>query len=83
MDQPPQATDETSLATRLSDHVREHRTGMLYDLLFALTWVTLVSAVFDHVLTGAPRWAYYLCLAGGIPAYFGFILSLAVAREQG
>lgn len=71
-----------SLKTRLGEHVREHRTGMLYDLVFALTWVTLVSVLFDHVFTSAPRWAYYLFMVAAIPAYFGFILSLAVAREQ-
>lgn len=82
MDHSPQPPDSMSLKTRLGEHVREHRTGMLYDLLFALTWVTLVSALFDHVFTSAPRWAYYLCMLAAIPAYFGFLLSLAVARKQ-
>ena len=62
----------------VGEHVREHRSGMLVDLVFALAWVTAVSVLFD--LLGAPRWAYYLAMAGGVVAYYGFFWSLEAAR---
>jgi hypothetical protein len=42
---------------RLDDHFREHRGGIVTDLLFAVAWVTLVNALF-RVVDG-PTWAYY------------------------
>ncbi|ADQ69275.1 hypothetical protein C499_00035 [Halogeometricum borinquense DSM 11551] len=69
-----------SLAETIRNHVREHRSGMLTDLLFALVWVTGVSVLFD-VLNG-PQWAYYLCLGAGVVAYYGFFASLEAARER-
>jgi hypothetical protein len=78
-------TDESegaqSVADRVRSHTRDHRTGMLYDLVFALAWVTLVSLLFDHVFVTAPEWAYYLFMLAGIPAYFGFVASVAMAKE--
>ncbi|AFK20969.2 hypothetical protein E6P09_17575 (plasmid) [Haloferax mediterranei ATCC 33500] len=69
-----------SLTETIREHVREHRSGMLTDLLFALVWVTGVTVLFD-VLNG-PQWAYYLCLGAGVVAYYGFFASLEAAREQ-
>lgn len=69
-----------SLAETIRNHVREHRSGMLTDLLFALVWVTGVTVLFD-VIRG-PQWAYYLCLAAGVVAYYGFFASLDAARER-
>ncbi|MFC4448793.1 hypothetical protein [Halorussus aquaticus] len=60
-------------------HVREHRSGMVADFMFAVVWVAVVSVLFD-VLQG-PTWAYHLSLAGGVVAYFGFFASLEVAKE--
>ena len=62
----------------VGEHVREHRSGMLVDLVFALVWVTVVSLLFD--LLGAPQWATYLAMAGGVVAYYGFFWSLDAAR---
>ncbi|WP_433634666.1 hypothetical protein [Halomicrococcus sp. NG-SE-24] len=67
------------LVGTLRDHVREHRSGMVVDLAFAVTWVTVVSALFD--LLQGPAWAYHLSLAAGVVAYFGFFASLEVARD--
>lgn len=69
-----------SLGERVREHVRTHRSGMLTDLAFAVGWVTVVSILFD--LLDGPQWAYYLCLAGGVVAYFVFFASLEAAREQ-
>ncbi|MEF8812845.1 MAG: hypothetical protein V5A55_03390 [Halovenus sp.] len=69
-----------SLVERLQEHVREHKSGMLYDLMFAVVWVGVVSFLFDFVFVGAPTWAYYMFLAAGIPAYFGFFFSLELVR---
>jgi hypothetical protein len=71
-----------SLDDKLQDHLRDNGRGMLYDLLFALAWVTFVSMLFEFIFLSAPTWAYYLFLFCGIPAYFGFFWSLNVAREQ-
>ena len=68
-----------SIVDSIRDHVREHRSGMVSDLLFALVWVTLVE-VFFTVVDG-PQWAYYLFMLAGIVAYFGFFWSLERARE--
>ena len=62
---------------RLGDHLREHRGGIVTDLLFAVAWVTLVNALF-RVVDG-PTWAYYLLMAAGVVAYYGFFLSLEAA----
>jgi len=67
---------------RLREHVRENRSGMVDDLLFAVAWVLLVSLLFEYVFTTAPTYAYYLFMLAGIPAYFGFFASLAVARAN-
>jgi hypothetical protein len=69
-----------SVVDTIRRHVREHRRGMVVDLLFAVVWVGVVTAVFD-VLSG-PRSIYYLTLLGGIVAYYGFFWSLEMAREQ-
>ncbi|MWV65740.1 hypothetical protein GRS48_13050 [Halorubrum sp. JWXQ-INN 858] len=81
-DDDPTATDEASLADRVRSHVRDNRTGMVHDLVFALAWVTLVSLLFDYVLVSAPTWAFYLFMLAGVPAYFGFFLSLEAALEN-
>ncbi|MFC5278571.1 hypothetical protein ACFPM1_07350 [Halorubrum rubrum] len=73
--------DEESLVDRLRSHASENRTGMFQDLVFAVAWVTAVSLLFDHVFVGAPQWAFYLAMIGGIPAYFGFLASLAIAKR--
>lgn len=73
------ATDEGVLGT-VRRHVHEHRDGMVVDLVFALTWVTVVTVLFD-VLQG-PGWAYQLCLAAGVVAYFGFFTSLSLAKDR-
>lgn len=75
-------TPEQTLGDRLRTHVREHQTGMLQDLTFALAWVIGVSLLFDYVFTSAPTWAFYMFMIAGIPAYFGFFISLEMAREQ-
>ena len=62
------------------DHVREHRSGMVVDLAFAVVWVGVVTALFD--LLQGPTWAYHLSLAGGVVAYFGFFASLKAARAE-
>jgi len=68
-----------SLADRLREHVREHKSGMLYDLLFAVIWVGLVAFLFDAVFVGALAWVFYMFMLAGIPAYFGFFWSLELA----
>lgn len=70
-----------SIIDRVREHTREHKRGMLYDLMFAVIWVTFVSALFDTVFAGAPRFAFYLLLATGVPAYFAFFWSLELAKR--
>ena len=65
----------------LREYVVENRDGILNDLLFAALWVGLVSVLFQVVFPDAPTWAYYLCLLAGIPAYYGFFISLELAVE--
>lgn len=72
-------TDE-NVFHRIGVYVLENRRGMLGDLVFALVWVTLVNAFFQVV--DGPDWAYYLMLAAGVVAYFGFIYSLQLAVER-
>lgn len=67
-------------ADRIYERLREHRLGLLVDLAFAVAWVTVVTVLFD-VLDG-PRWAYYVCLLGGVVAYYGFFASLEAARAE-
>lgn len=65
---------------KIRDYVRENRSGMVVDLVFAVVWVTMVSVIFDVVQ--GPRWAYYLFMFAGVIAYFGFFSSLDAVREQ-
>ncbi|WP_435160243.1 hypothetical protein [Halorubrum sp. SY-15] len=69
------------MSGRLRDHVRTHRTGMVFDLVFALGWVTLVSLLFEYPFATAPQWAYVMFMLAGVPAYFGFVFSLSAAKE--
>jgi hypothetical protein len=69
-----------TIPDRVRNHVREHRDGMMVDLMFAVVWVAVVTVLFD-VLAG-PRWAYHLALAGGVVAYYGFFGSLEAARKE-
>ena len=64
----------------IGEHVREHRSGMFVDLVFAMAWVTVVSLLFE--LLQGPRWAYYLAMLAGVAAYYGFFWSLDAARES-
>lgn len=71
-----------SLGDRLREQVTGNSQGMLYDLLFAVVWVTFISMLFEYIFVTAPTWAYYMFMLCGIPAYFGFFLSLEMARAQ-
>jgi hypothetical protein len=53
---------------------------MVHDLLFAVVWVTVVDLLFRFVQ--GPEWAYYLCMVGGVVAYFGFFWSLAAVQRR-
>lgn len=64
----------------ITTKIRDHWSGMVVDLAFAVVWVAVVSALFD--LLGAPTWAYHLSLFGGVIAYFGFFASLESARAM-
>lgn len=79
MSREPDGGAAGTLVERVREHVREHRSGMVVDLAFAVGWVTLVSALFG-VLDG-PAWAYQASLLAGIVAYYAFFGSLAAARE--
>jgi hypothetical protein len=74
-------TGPDRLAATLRTHVREHRRGLLFDLLFALAWVGVVTVLAD--LLGGPRWAHYATMAAGVFAYYGFVWSMASARGGG
>ena len=54
---------------------------MLFDLAFALGWVTLVSVLFAYPFATAPQWVSVMFMLAGVPAYFGFVLSLSAAKE--
>lgn len=54
--------------------------GMVFDLAFALGWVGLISVLFS--LIGGPQWIYYALLVAGIPAYFLFVASWELAKQQ-
>lgn len=69
-----------SLAGTVRDHVREHRSGMVVDLAFAVIWVAVVTALFEAL--PAPTWAYHLSLFAGVVAYFGFFASLETAKNS-
>ncbi|MDZ5809991.1 hypothetical protein U4E84_01305 [Halorubrum sp. AD140] len=75
-------TEEETLADRVRAHVTENRTGMLQDLLFAVAWVGLVSLLYDVAFASAPQWVLYMFMLAGIPAYFGFFISLEIAKEN-
>lgn len=64
---------------KIGNHIYENKDGMVFDMVFALAWVTIV-VVFVTIVDG-PEWARYLLLAAGIPAYFGFVYSLELAKE--
>jgi len=63
---------------RIGNHIYENKDGMLFDLVFALAWATVVSAFVT--LVDGPQWALYLLLIAGIPAYFGFVYSMELAK---
>ncbi|ELY87625.1 hypothetical protein C483_17038 [Natrialba hulunbeirensis JCM 10989] len=81
MSRPASAGDESmsGLAEWLRT-AREERWGLLFDLVFAIVWVTMVDGLF-RVLEG-PDWAYYGFMLAGIVAYFGFVTSLEYARPE-
>ncbi|WP_049906368.1 hypothetical protein [Halorubrum aidingense] len=81
-DQIDEPDPDESLADRVRSHVRGNRTGMLQDLAFAIAWVTLVSVLYDVAFSTAPQWVLYMFMLAGIPAYFGFFLSLDIAKAQ-
>jgi hypothetical protein len=68
------------LLSDIGEHVQENKDGMVFDLVFAVVWVTFASLLVE-VLQG-PEWALYLALAAGIPAYYGFVFSLDMAKAQ-
>jgi len=78
----PDDSEPETVVDRLRSHVRENRGGMFYDLVFALVWVTSVSLLYNGLFTGAPQWVLYMFMLAGIPAYYGFVLSLSMAKEQ-
>ncbi|MFQ3318282.1 MAG: hypothetical protein ACI8UR_001611 [Natronomonas sp.] len=65
---------------RIGEYMQEHRGGMVTDLVFALAWVTIVTVLFN--LVDGPQWAYYLFMLSGVVAYYGFVFSLDMAKEQ-
>ena len=71
-----------SLGDKLQNHLRDNTRGMLYDVLFAVVWVTFISMLFEFIFLSAPMWAYYMFMLAGVPAYFGFFWSLRVAKAQ-
>lgn len=71
-----------SFLERIGEHVQEHKDGMLYDIMFAVVWIAMVSFLFDFVFVSAPTWTYYMFMLAGIPAYFGFFFSLELARKM-
>lgn len=71
-----------SVIDRLREHATNNSRGMLYDLMFAVVWVAIVSFLFDFVFVTAPTWVYVLFMLAGIPAYFGFFFSLELAQQM-
>ncbi|KDS90964.1 hypothetical protein FK85_07885 [Halorubrum saccharovorum] len=70
-----------SIADRLRTHVSENRGGMLSDFVFAVVWVTGVSLLYDFAFSNTPQWVLYMFMLAGIPAYFGFFISLKMAKS--
>ncbi len=64
----------------VADRIRENAGGMFADLVFAVVWVAVVTAV--HGVLQGPGWAYYMLLLAGVPAYFVFHASLSAATEE-
>lgn len=62
---------------RVAQYLDREGQGMVFDLVFALGWVGIVSVIFSAI--GGPQWLYYALLLGGIPAYFLFIASWKLA----
>ena len=62
--------------------MEENKSGMLYDLMFAVVWVGIVAFLFDFVFVGAPSWAFYMFMLAGIPAYFGFFWPLEALQQS-
>ena len=62
------------------DYVSRNRLGIVYDLVFAVVWVTAVTVI--HSALQGPEWAYYLLLLAGVPAYFVFQASLSAAKAD-
>ncbi|OYR90775.1 hypothetical protein DJ71_03460 [Halorubrum sp. E3] len=81
-DQIDDADADKSLADRVRSHVRGNGTGMVQDLAFAVVWVTVVSLLYDFLFSAAPQWVLYMLMLAGVPAYFGFFISLEMARAQ-
>ncbi|WP_123621038.1 hypothetical protein [Halorubrum sp. CSM-61] len=77
----PTDSEPESPVDRLRAHVSENRGGMLYDLAFAVVWVTTVSLLYDFLFSASPRWVLYMFMLAGIPAYFGFFISLEMAKS--
>ena len=69
-----------SLRETARDHIDQHRSDMLIDLVFACSWVTMVTILFS--VLNSPQWAYYLCMLSGVVAYYGFFTSLVIARNN-
>ena len=81
-DQIDEPDADESFADRVRSHVRGNRTGMIQDLVFAVVWVTVVSLLYDFAFASSPQWVLYMFMLAGIPAYFGFFLSLEMAKGQ-
>ncbi|GAB3693015.1 hypothetical protein [Halorubrum pallidum] len=81
-DSPDDAETDQSFADRLRSQVRENRTGMVGDLVFAIIWVTFASLLYDFAFPTAPRWVLYMFMLAGIPAYFGFFISVEMAKQS-
>ena len=78
----PDDEPSPSIADRARRVVSESGTGMVRDLLFAVAWVGVASLLYDFGFPAAPSWVLYMFMLAGIPAYFGFFISLEIAREQ-
>jgi hypothetical protein len=70
-----------SLDDRLREHVRENKSGMMNDLIFAVVWVGFISILFDFVFVDAPYWVFVMFMLAGIPAYLGFFWSWELLEE--
>ena len=79
MTREPDSTADDSPES-LREQIHEQKGGIVADLVFAVVWVAMVSALVE--LAGGPQWALYLLLLAGIPAYFVFFTSLEMARKS-